>query len=191
VPDEQDPAPLRRDQPQEPAAGVDHRQAAFMAIHNSPCGALLIRYPAMMSSTPAFASAASRRSIETRPTSLSDSRPTTLGAPELAPCELLPDLADALVAPRHRDALGRVLRRDAQQSVRLGQSVDVSRAATIMSRIVWGELASPARAPRAVRGRQAAAQLFCPLEPFERALEVAQPLARVHPIEGRLDARLV
>ena len=48
-----------------------------MAIHHSPGGALLIGYPAMMSPTPAFASAASRRSIETRPTSLPDSRPTT------------------------------------------------------------------------------------------------------------------
>jgi hypothetical protein len=74
---EQDPAPATAGSAPGTAVGVDHRQAAFMAIHHSPGGALLIGYPAMMSSTPAFASAASRRSIETRPTSLPDSRPTT------------------------------------------------------------------------------------------------------------------
>jgi hypothetical protein len=42
-----------------------------------------------------------------------------LGAPELVPRELR--LSDALVASSHRDAPGRVLRRDPQQTVRLGQ----------------------------------------------------------------------
>ena len=42
-----------------------------------------------------------------------------LGTPELAPYKLPPDLSDALVAPSNGDALGRVLLRDTQQSVRL------------------------------------------------------------------------
>jgi hypothetical protein len=36
------PDPVRRDQLQEPAVGVDQRQAEFMAIHHSPGRALLI-----------------------------------------------------------------------------------------------------------------------------------------------------
>jgi hypothetical protein len=34
--------PVGRDQPQEPAVGVDHGQAAFVAIHHSAGGALLV-----------------------------------------------------------------------------------------------------------------------------------------------------
>jgi hypothetical protein len=49
------------------------------------------------------------------------------------------------------------------------------------------------REPRALREagwRQAAAQRVCPMEPFEGMFEVAAPLARVGPIEGRLNTRL-
>ncbi len=106
-----------------PRAARPDRDPARPSVGRGP------RCPRRRASRRRRAGARSRPGRRASPTR--DRRP--LGAPELAPCELLPDLTDALVAPRHRDALGR-LRRDAQQSVRLGQSVDVSRAATIVSR---------------------------------------------------------
>ena len=75
----------------EPAAGVHHGQAAFVAVHHSPGGALLVGIrrdllagrASMMPRRAAFESAARRRSIETRP----DEPPRLenddiLGAPE-------------------------------------------------------------------------------------------------------------
>ena len=121
--------PVGRDQPQEPPVGGDHGQAAFVAVHHSPGGALLVGirrdlrrvgvHDVLDAGVRVGGQKALDRDQADEPPRLEND--DILGAPKLAPDELPPDLADALVAPSHRDALGRVLRRDAQQTVRLGQ----------------------------------------------------------------------
>ena len=127
---EQDPQhPVGRDQPKESPVGTDHRQAAFVAVHHPPGGPLLIGvrrnsrrvwvHDVLDPGVRVGGQKALDRHQADEPPRLEDD--DILGAAELAPCELSPHLSNALVAPGHRDTLGRVLSRDAQQSLRLGQ----------------------------------------------------------------------
>ena len=126
---EQDPQhPVRRDQPQEPAVGVDHSQAGFVVVHHSPSGALLVgvwrhlrrvRVHDVLDAGVRVGGQKRARSRPARPASRVE-YDDILGALELVPWQLPPDLCDALVTACHRDARGCVLGRDAQQSVRRG-----------------------------------------------------------------------
>ena len=120
---EQDPQhPVRRDQPQEPAVGVDHSEAAFVAVHHSPGCAFLVgirrdlRRVGVHDVLDAGVRVGSQKALDRdqpdEPPRLEND--DILGAPELAPYKLPSHLADVLLAPSHGDALGRVLRRDAQ-----------------------------------------------------------------------------
>ena len=132
--------PVRRDQPEELPVGVDHCLAAFVALHHFPGGALLVgigrdrRRVGVHDVRDAGVRVGGQKPLDRNqpdePPRLEHDH--ILSAPKLAPYKLRPDLADALVAPSHRDTPGRVLRRDAQQSVRLDTSGDYSKAATIL-----------------------------------------------------------
>lgn len=120
---EQDPQhPVRRDQPQEPAVSVHHSEAAFVAVRHSPGGAFLVgirRHPrrvgvhdVLYAGVRVGSQKALNRDEADEPPQLEND--DVLGALKLAPYKLPSHLADVLIAPSHRDALGGVLRRDAQ-----------------------------------------------------------------------------
>ncbi len=120
---EQDPQQLvRRDQPDEAVVGVDHGQAALVAVHHPAGSELLIgvrrdaRRVVVHDLLEAITRAGGQQSLDRdqadEPPGLEHDH--ILGAAELAPRELLPQLSCALVAPGDGNAVGRILRRDAE-----------------------------------------------------------------------------